>query len=249
MRDEQYVYSDGIQGVASVPPYQSTQWLSLLDQGRAVTVSIPNANNTKTRLENLENNSSGSYMGTFSSWGPTWELDASPQFAAPGANILSTYPVALGSYRVMTGTSMSCPMTAAIYALLAEAHGTKDPKRLASFLSSTAKQLDWYDGTTAHSDIVAPVPQQGAGIVQAFDAARSTAELSVDSISFNDTDNFVGNATVSIKNTGSADLVFDVSHRKAVTMYTFISTSDRLRAAAFPNPIVEEWADLQFSSE
>ncbi|KAI8201518.1 Minor extracellular protease vpr [Colletotrichum sp. SAR 10_76] len=249
MRDEQYVYSDGILGVASVPPYQSTQWLSLLNQGRAVIVSIPNANNTKTRLENLENNSSGSYMGTFSSWGPTWELDASPQFAAPGANILSTYPVALGSYRVMTGTSMSCPMTAAIYALLAEAHGTKDPKRLASFLSSTAKQLDWYDGTTAHSDIVAPVPQQGAGIVQAFDAARSTAELSVNSISFNDTDNFVGNATVSIKNTGSADLVFDISHRKAVTMYTFISTSDRLRAAAFPNPIVEEWADLQFSSE
>ncbi|KAF5520998.1 Minor extracellular protease vpr [Colletotrichum aenigma] len=249
MRDEQYVYSDGILGVASVPPYQSTQWLSLLDQGRAVTVSIPKANNTKTRLENLENNSSGSYMGTFSSWGPTWELDASPQFAAPGANILSTYPVALGSYRVMTGTSMSCPMTAAIYALLAEAHGTKDPKRLASFLSSTAKQLDWYDGTTAHSDIVAPVPQQGAGIVQAFDAARSTAELSVNSISFNDTDNFVGNATVSIKNTGSADLVFDVSHRKAVTMYTFISTSDRLRAAAFPNPMVEEWAELQFSSE
>ncbi|KAI8239397.1 Minor extracellular protease vpr [Colletotrichum sp. SAR 10_96] len=249
MRDEQYVYSDGILGVASVPPYQSTQWLSLLDQGRAVTVSIPNANNTKTRLENLENNSSGSYMGTFSSWGPTWELDASPQFAAPGANILSTYPVALGSYRVMTGTSMSCPMTAAIYALLAEAHGTKDPKRLASFLSSTAKQLDWYDGTTAHSDIVAPVPQQGAGIVQAFDAARSTAELSVNSISFNDTDNFVGNATVSIKNTGSADLVFDISHRKAVTMYTFISSLDRLRAAAFPNPIVEEWADLQFSSE
>ncbi|KAF9873122.1 hypothetical protein CkaCkLH20_09285 [Colletotrichum karsti] len=249
MRDEQYVYSDGILGVASVPPYQSAQWLSLLSQGRSVTVSIPDANNTKTRLENLENNSSGSYMGSFSSWGPTWELDASPQFAAPGANILSTYPVALGSYRVMTGTSMSCPMTAAIYALLAEAHGTKDPKRLASFLSSTSRQLDWYDGTSAHSDILAPVPQQGAGIVQAFDAARTTVELSVDSISFNDTDNFIGNHTVNIKNNGAAEVVFEVSHRKAVTMYTFLENSDRLRAGYFPNPIVEEWAEIQFSSE
>lgn len=100
-----------------------------------------------------------------------------------------------------------------------------------------------------HPDILAPVPQQGAGIIQAFDAARSTAVLSVDSISFNDTDHFVGNKTVSIQNTGSADLVFEVSHRKAVSMYTFMANQDRLRAASFPNPIIEEWAELQFSSE
>ncbi|GJD00643.1 subtilisin Carlsberg [Colletotrichum higginsianum] len=249
MRDQQYVYSQGIQGVASIPPYQAQQWLSLLEQGRNVIVSIPNANNTKTRLEELENNSGGSYMGTFSSWGPTWELEASPQFVAPGANILSTFPVALGGYRVMTGTSMSCPLNAAIYALLAEAHGTKDPKRLRSIVASTSKPLDWYDGTVVHPDILAPVPQQGAGIIQAFDAARSTAVLSVDSISFNDTDHFVGNKTVSIHNTGSADLVFEVSHRKAVSMYTFMANQDRLRAASFPNPIIEEWAELQFSSD
>ncbi|KZL86648.1 subtilisin carlsberg [Colletotrichum incanum] len=249
MRDEQYVYSQGIQGVASIPPYQAEQWLSLLEQGRNVILSIPNANNTKTRLEELENNTSGSYLGTFSSWGPTWELEASPQFVAPGANILSTFPVALGSYRIMTGTSMSCPLNAAIYALLIEAHGTKDPKRLRSIVASTSKPLNWYDGTTANSDILAPVPQQGAGIIQAFDAARSTAELSVDSIAFNDTDHFDGNKTFTIKNTGSVDLVFEVSHRKAVSMYTFLANQDRLLAASFPNPIIEEWAKIQFSSD
>ncbi|EXF75055.1 subtilisin Carlsberg [Colletotrichum fioriniae PJ7] len=249
MRDEQYVYSEGIRGVASIPPYQSDQWLSLLEQGRGVTISIPSANNTRTRLEELENNSSGSYMGSFSSWGPTWELEASPQFAAPGANILSTFPVALGGYRVMTGTSMSCPLNAAIYALLAEAHGTKDPNRLRSIVSSTSKPLAWYDGTAAHTDLIAPVPQQGAGLIQAFDAARSNVELSVDSISFNDTDYFTGNETFTIENHGSADVVFEVTHRKAVTMYTFVETTDRLRAASFPNPIIEEWAELQFSSE
>lgn len=143
----------------------------------------------------------------------------------------------------------ACPLNAAIYALLAEAHGTKDPKRLRSIVSSTAKQLDWYDGTTAHSDILAPVPQQGAGIIQAFDAARSTAELSVDSISFNDTDHFEGNKTFTIKNSGSNDLVYAVGHRKAVTMYTFLETINPLRAASFPNPIIEEWAELHFSSE
>lgn len=116
-------------------------------------------------------------------------------------------------------------------------------------MSSTSKPLAWYDGTAAHTDLIAPVPQQGAGLIQAFDAARSNVELSVDSISFNDTDYFTSNEAFKIENHGSADVVFEVSHRKAVTMYTFVETTDRLRAASFPNPIIEEWAELQFSSE
>lgn len=57
-------------------------------------------------LEELDNNESGGDMALFTSWGPSWELHPTPQLAAPGENILSTFPVALGSYRVMSGTSM-----------------------------------------------------------------------------------------------------------------------------------------------
>lgn len=106
MRDELYNYAEGLKGVATVPPYVAQQWLSLLKDGKAVTVTLPGGNDTAVRLEQLENNVSGGYMGDLSSWGPTWELAMNPQVAAPGANILSTFPMAMGGYRVMTGTSM-----------------------------------------------------------------------------------------------------------------------------------------------
>ena len=107
MRDEPYVYSEGLEGVIKAVPYQAEHWLSLLKQGRTVTVTIPNANQSQTYLEELENNATGGYVaGQLSSWGPSWELNMTPQLVSPGENILSTYPTALGSYRVMTGTSM-----------------------------------------------------------------------------------------------------------------------------------------------
>lgn len=106
MRDELYNYAEGLQGVGTVPPYVAQQWLSFLREGKTVTVSLSGGNNTAVRLEQLENNVSGGYMGDLSSWGPTWELAMNPQIAAPGANILSTFPMAMGGYRVMTGTSM-----------------------------------------------------------------------------------------------------------------------------------------------
>lgn len=107
IRDEIYLWTTGIEGVVRVAPYQATQWNALLAQGSTVTLTIPNANRTVTYLEELENNENGGYMAGFlTSWGPSWELNLSPHVAAPGENIVSTYPVSMGSYRVMTGTSM-----------------------------------------------------------------------------------------------------------------------------------------------
>jgi hypothetical protein len=107
MRDDPLLYSEGIQGVARAVPYQAEHWFSLLEQGSTVTVTVPGANSSQVYLEELENNMSGGYVaGQLSSWGPSWELSMSPQLVSPGENILSTYPTALGSYCVMTGTSM-----------------------------------------------------------------------------------------------------------------------------------------------
>lgn len=114
---------------------------------------------------------------------------------------------------------------------------------------STAKPLDWFDGKKAYADVPAPAPQQGGGIAQAFDAAYTTVELSIESISFNDTDHFAGNKTFSVKNTGSSDVVLELSHRKSPTMYTMQQPDlSPLGAAYFPNPTVEEWAEISFSS-
>ncbi|KAJ4326312.1 hypothetical protein N0V84_003178 [Fusarium piperis] len=248
MRDDLYNYAEGLQGVATVPPYVAQQWLSLLKEGKTVTVSLPGKNSTAVRLEQLEDNVTGGYMGDFSSWGPTWELAMNPLISAPGANILSTYPVAMGGYAVMTGTSMSAPLVAGLYALISEVRGTSKPELLRRLIMSTAKPLDWFDGKKVQPDVPAPPPQQGGGIAQVFDAAYTTVELSIESILFNDTDHFVGNKTFSVKNTGSSDVALQLSNRKSPTMYTIQPDLSPLMAAIFPNPTVEEWADISFSS-
>ncbi|KAJ4344849.1 uncharacterized protein N0V89_012593 [Didymosphaeria variabile] len=250
MRDDPIVYTEGIEGVARVAPYVANNWLSLLKQDSVVTVNIPSSNNTEIHLEEFENNETGGYLAnSLTSWGPSWELGVKPNLVAPGENILSTYLTSDGSYRVMTGTSMSAPLVASAFALLKGARGSLDPLRLRRIMTTTSKPIAWHDGTKVHPDILAPVPQQGSGIIQTWNAVYSTAELSIDNISWNDTDHFVGNRTFSILNTGSEDAIFELSHRKAVTMYTLQdSFGGVLRAASFPNPIVEDWADIQFSS-
>ncbi|KAF9691272.1 hypothetical protein EKO04_010922 [Ascochyta lentis] len=249
MRDEPYVYADGIEGVVKAVPYAAEHWLSLLSQGATVSVTIP-ANGSQTHLESLENNERGGYVaGTLTSWGPSWELSMTPQLVSPGENILSTFPTALGSYRVLTGTSMATPLVAGVYALLGEVYGKLEPKRLRRILTHTSKPLAWHDGKTAHPEILAPVAQQGAGIVQAWDAAHTSLEIDVDSLMLNDTEHFVGSHTFSVTNTGSADEIFELKHRKAVTMYTMDPQADVLRPGSFPNAIAESWATVSFSSD
>ncbi|KAH8693365.1 peptidase [Phaeosphaeriaceae sp. PMI808] len=248
IRDEIYVWATGIESIARVIPFQAMQWDVLLKQGSTITLTIPNINSTTTHLEEIENNLSGGYMTTFSSWGPTWELNPKPQLAAPGENILSTFPVAMGSYKVMSGTSMSAPLVAGAYALLGEVYGKIEAGRMRRILTTTSKPLAWFNGT-AISDILAPVPQQGSGLIQVWNAAHTTAELSIDNISFNDTDHFISNRSFSITNTGSADAIFKLTHRKAATVYTLGQYPAGLLVASFPSPVVQEWADLKFSTE
>ena len=144
---------------------------------------------------------------------------------------------------------LAAPLAASAFALLKEVRGKLDPQRLRRILTSTAKPISWHDGKMVHTDILAPVPQQGSGIVQVWNAAHTTIEISIDNIAWNDTDHFVNNRTFSVMNTGEQSAVLELTHRKAVTMHTLQKATDGvLRPASFPNPIVEDWAELEFSS-
>lgn len=106
MRDDPIIYTEGIEGIARIAPYVAEEWLSLLQQGKTVTVNIP-GNNTNLELEQLDNKATGGFLAnSLTSWGPSWELGVKPNIVTPGENILSTYLTSGGSYRVMTGTSM-----------------------------------------------------------------------------------------------------------------------------------------------
>ncbi|KAF9872016.1 hypothetical protein CkaCkLH20_10648 [Colletotrichum karsti] len=240
-----YAYGDGILGVGLVTPAQGATWISLLSEGSTVNINIDDPDIAGIRYEAVENKISGNLTSLTTAWGPTWEVESKPQFTAPGGNILSTWPVVMGRYSVLSGTSMSTPLVAAIFALVGQARGTMDPAELRNVLSSTSRPRSWYDGTTVH-DILAPIPQQGSGVVQAYDAAHAKTVLSISEISFNDTDNFVKSRTFSIRNTDDKEMTYTLGHVNAATVYTFAAGSRS--ASQFPNPTVDDWASISISS-
>lgn len=244
-----YINNELIEAVGGVPSEQGAEFISLLNEGNTVTVDINDWSSAGLFIHNLDN-PIGGYTVRSSSWGPTQEIDVKPQVTTPGGDILSTYPLTLGGYAVLSGTSMATPLLASIFALVAEARGTKDPEVLRSLISSTAKPNVWFDGDTAFNDILAPVAQQGAGLAQAWEAAHATTILSESSISFNDSDHFVAERTFTIQNTATEDVTYILGHTKALTMYTFANNgANVLKSTYFPNPSAEGWAELSFASD
>ncbi|MEU4163342.1 S8 family serine peptidase [Actinoplanes sp. NPDC026670] len=61
--------------------------------------------------------------------------------AAPGTNILSTYPTSRGGYKTMSGTSMASPHVAAVAALLKSANPALTPDQIETTLEKTATDL------------------------------------------------------------------------------------------------------------
>ncbi|KAH6884600.1 peptidase S8/S53 domain-containing protein [Thelonectria olida] len=235
---------EGIKAAGMVSADTGKKWISLLKQGSTVTLEMSDGSDGDVILDESVNGVTGGAVSTFSSWGPTWEMDVKPQFGSPGGSILSTYPTKKGSYAVLSGTSMACPMVAGIIALIAEVRGTFDPTLLENLLSSTANPQLFNDGK-GFSSFLAPVPQQGGGFVQAYDAAYSTLLLSHSSLSFNDTDNFVEVLNFTVQNTGKKDLDLDISHIPTKSVYTL--TKDTIYPEEFPNEFADSQASLAFS--
>ncbi|KAK0652464.1 peptidase S8/S53 domain-containing protein [Cercophora newfieldiana] len=226
-----------IAGIGMVSASQGEEWVKLLNQGRNITLNFESPTTAKQVIYSPKNSKNGSLLAPRSSWGLSWELDVKPQFSAPGQDILSTWRTAKGSYKIDSGTSMSTPLVTAIYALLAEARGTTDPVTLENLLSATAKPIKWYDGSEVHDDL-APVPQQGSGLVQAYDAAFATTLLNVSSLAFNDSDHFVGSTSFKITNLGTQDVTYEFGHVAAATVYasagSYIPDLAAFSLATFP---------------
>ncbi|KAG6153767.1 hypothetical protein E4U37_002653 [Claviceps purpurea] len=233
-----------VKATGMVSPKIGIAWVKLLKAGRKVTLNIESLAQSKPSLSSQPNNITGGTISTYSSWGPTWEMEFKPQIGAPGGLILSTYPVAMGSYAVLSGTSMATPLTAAIIALISEVRGTFDPELMTNLLSSTAKPSQFNDGNNTYAEI-APAPQQGGGMVQAYDAAYATSLLSPSSLSFNDTDHLATNLNFTITNKGSRAVTYKLDQIPSITMYTL--GQDGVSPMSFPNEAVNEQATLSFS--
>jgi hypothetical protein len=52
----------------------------------------------------------GGLISTFTTYGPTNDFFFKPAITTPGGNILSTFPVPLGSYAILSGVSFPCSL-------------------------------------------------------------------------------------------------------------------------------------------
>ncbi|UNI24715.1 hypothetical protein JDV02_010442 [Purpureocillium takamizusanense] len=231
-----------ITAAATVPARTGRKWVKAIKEGHNVTVLMKFPKNEDRQLAFEKRTDVGGYLSGFTSWGPSWEMDTKPLLGAPGGAIWSTW---VGGYTTASGTSMATPITAAIMALILQIRGSTAPRFLENLVASNAKPQIWYDGKKAYPGDLAPVPQQGAGLVQAYDAAFATTLLDPSSISFNDTDNFVKDHEIVITNKGSSEVTHNIGHVPALTAYTLNKTS--IWATKFPPEVSRDYATLDIS--
>lgn len=73
-------------------------WVDLLNKGTEVVLDIVDPDYSGVVYGETPNNVTGGFASTYTSWGPTWELDVYPSVGAPGGNIFSTYLLSYGGY-------------------------------------------------------------------------------------------------------------------------------------------------------
>ena len=122
----------------------------------------------------------GGQMSSFSSWGVTPDLQLMPDITGIGGNVYSCYDG--GKYGLMSGTSMSAPQLAGISALVMQHLYTIYPDAPDGTIRELAEALLMSTADPIISNVsgaeVSP-RQQGAGLVNAFEATTATTYLTV----------------------------------------------------------------------
>ncbi|KAF9110854.1 hypothetical protein BGX27_005818 [Mortierella sp. AM989] len=172
----------------------------------------------------------GGAPSDFSSFGIDGSLRSKPDVAAPGGNILSTYPLKKGGYAILSGTSMATPYIAGSYALYFQGkNNTKilgDEVRKAFKNTATIYQNNvTFTSSTAPSNSTAgtyvSAIKQGAGLINLYRALTVSTSITPDHIDLLDTTHFAGNVTITIKNTGNETEIYSLTHIAADALNSY----------------------------
>lgn len=167
----------------------------------------------------VPNTIDGGLLSSFTNFGPTNELDFAPHLAAPGGNILSTWPRALGSYSIISGTSMAAPFIAGSVAqVMAHAgKGKLSSVQLRSRLQGSSMKIP---ESKASDSPTASVGRTGSGLINTYNAVFGTTLVTPGQLALNDSANFQGVQTITIRNTGKELNKYTLVHEPAGTAIT-----------------------------
>ncbi|KAF9207329.1 hypothetical protein BGZ49_000681 [Haplosporangium sp. Z 27] len=182
----------------------------------------------------------GGAPSDFSSFGLDGELRSKPDIAAPGGNILSSYPLAKGGYIVMSGTSMATPYVAGSHALYMQ---SKKSKLHGDVIRKVFKNTATIS-SNAGSKTKTSATKQGAGLINVLNAILTTSSITPDHIDLLDTINFQKSIKITLKNEGKHTETYTFSHVAADTL-NWYSKGNAYPATA---PVIEaNHATIKFS--
>ncbi|KAG7085344.1 hypothetical protein E1B28_002910 [Marasmius oreades] len=186
----------------------------------------------------------GGLVSSFSSFGPTEDMYFKPSVGAPGGNILSSVPESWGLYLLASGTSMATPFAAGSAALLLQATGKsyEVARNIRTLFQTTAVAVP---SNHTEGAVLQTVTQQGAGLINVFNAAHTTTFVSPGELLLNDTVNFQAVQNFTVFNKASSPQTYQISHKPAGTAATV--TPGTIFTAVGPVPLSNDFASLVLS--
>ena len=157
----------------------------------------------------------GNLISSFSSYGLSPDLALKPDIGAPGGNIWSSYPIELGAYASLSGTSMASPHVAGAAALLLQAKPKTRAGDVRTILQNSADPKLWFGNPGL--GFLDNVHRQGAGMVDIDDAILATTTVSPGKISVGEGEAGPRSQVLSIANSGGSAVTYDLTSVNALS--------------------------------
>jgi subtilisin family serine protease len=159
-------------------------------------------------------NPTGGLISSFSSYGMAPDLSLKPDIGAPGGLIRSTYPLELGGYATISGTSMASPHTAGAVALLLEAKPHTPSNAVRGILQNSADPAVWWGNPGL--GFLDNAHRQGAGMLDIPGAILATTKVEPGKLSLGESESGPVTRTLTIENNGPSAATYELSHEPAL---------------------------------
>jgi minor extracellular serine protease Vpr len=159
-------------------------------------------------------NTGADLIAASSSHGFSPTLSLKPDLGAPGGNIRSTWPVELGSYAILTGTSMASPHVAGAAALLLEARPNTPVASVLAQLQNYAEPHAWSGNPGL--GILDMAHRQGAGMIRIADMIRGTTRVNPGKLSLGESEAGPVTRTLTVKNESNQTVTYLLSEQSSL---------------------------------